>query len=180
MAGEACRTLESGRRVSAPFVPIRRDQPPVGELLPGCHPEIRCGVTILGGAFFLNDSFLCFETLALLFVKLILCIGVVPDLKITQGSGDSLGILSLDFALVYQRLREDPGVVLGPGGRGGARRFSLDPEIAFRTRSPTKEEMVDRRVEQQMRKAADVPEANLLPDVTHRSNKEVISIRCLI
>ncbi|KAF3534080.1 hypothetical protein DY000_02039649 [Brassica cretica] len=114
MAGEACRTLESGRRVSAPFVPIRRDQPPVGELLPGCHPEIRCGVAILGGAFFLKDSF--------------------PYLEITQESGDSLGILSLDFALVTQRLREDPGVVWGPGGRGGARRFSLDPEIAFRTR----------------------------------------------
>ena len=63
MAGEACGTLESGRRVSASFVPIRRDQPSVGELLPGCHPEIRCGFAILRGALFLNDSFLCFETL---------------------------------------------------------------------------------------------------------------------
>ncbi|KAF3598674.1 hypothetical protein F2Q69_00035098 [Brassica cretica] len=32
--------------------------------------------------------------------------------------------------------------------------------------------MVDRRVAQQMRKATDVPEANLFPNVTHRSNKE--------
>ena len=63
MAGEVCGTLESERRVSASVYPIRRDQPSVGELLPGCHPEIRCGVAILGGAFFLNDSFLCFKTL---------------------------------------------------------------------------------------------------------------------
>ena len=63
MAGEACGTLESGRSVSASFVPIWRDQPSVEELLRGCHPKICCGVAILGGAFFLNDFFLCFETL---------------------------------------------------------------------------------------------------------------------
>ena len=39
---------------------------------------------------------------------------------------------------------------------------------------------MDRRVAQQMRKAADIPEANLLPDVTHRSNKRVASICCRI
>ncbi|CAN6871591.1 unnamed protein product [Brassica oleracea] len=53
-------------------------------------------------------------------------------------------------------------------------------ELAKRENCPTKEEMVDRRIAQQMRKAADIPEANLLPDVEHRSNKEAISIRCLI
>ena len=60
---ESVWALESGRRVSASSVPIWRDQPSVRELLPGCNPEIRCRVAILGGAFFLNDSFLCFLTL---------------------------------------------------------------------------------------------------------------------
>ncbi|KAF3563203.1 hypothetical protein DY000_02014357 [Brassica cretica] len=46
MAGDACGTLESGRRVSASSVPIRRNQPSVGELLPGCNPEIHCRVAI--------------------------------------------------------------------------------------------------------------------------------------
>ncbi|KAF3595795.1 hypothetical protein DY000_02021640 [Brassica cretica] len=57
--------------------------------------------------------------------------------------------------------------------------LSFDCCLICRT-SPKKEEMVDRRVAQEMRKAADIPEANLLPDVTHRPNKEAISIRCLI
>ncbi|KAF2573717.1 hypothetical protein F2Q70_00004255 [Brassica cretica] len=38
---------------------------------------------------------------------------------------------SLEIDLVTRRLREDPGVVWRPGGRGGARRFSLDLEIAL-------------------------------------------------
>ncbi|KAF3485528.1 hypothetical protein F2Q69_00052340 [Brassica cretica] len=42
MAGEACGTLKSGRRVSASSVLIRRNQPSVGELLLGCNPEILC------------------------------------------------------------------------------------------------------------------------------------------
>ena len=68
MAGEACGTLKSGRRVLASSVPIRRNQPSVGELLLGCNPEILCRVTIFGGAFFLNDSFL--YLLRLLFLLL--------------------------------------------------------------------------------------------------------------
>uniref|UniRef100_A0A0D3D431 Uncharacterized protein n=1 Tax=Brassica oleracea var. oleracea TaxID=109376 RepID=A0A0D3D431_BRAOL len=57
MAGEACGSLESGRRVSASYVPVRRSYPSIGELLSGCNPEICCGVAILRGALFLNDSF---------------------------------------------------------------------------------------------------------------------------
>ncbi|KAF3573354.1 hypothetical protein F2Q69_00059526 [Brassica cretica] len=38
---------------------------------------------------------------------------------------------SLETDLVTRGLREDPGVAWGPRGRGGARRFSLDPEIVF-------------------------------------------------
>ncbi|KAF3538162.1 hypothetical protein F2Q69_00021697 [Brassica cretica] len=43
---------------------------------------------------------------------------------------------SLETDLVTWRLHEDPGVIWGPRGRGGARRFSLDPEIVFGTRRP--------------------------------------------
>ncbi|KAF3498439.1 hypothetical protein DY000_02052842 [Brassica cretica] len=43
---------------------------------------------------------------------------------------------SLETDLVTWGLREDPGVVWGPRGRGGARRFSLDPEIVFGARRP--------------------------------------------
>ncbi|KAF3569369.1 hypothetical protein DY000_02016202 [Brassica cretica] len=38
---------------------------------------------------------------------------------------------SLEIDLVTRRLREAPGVFWRPGGRGGARRFSLDLEIAL-------------------------------------------------
>ncbi|KAF2615536.1 hypothetical protein F2Q70_00011696 [Brassica cretica] len=41
---------------------------------------------------------------------------------------------SLEIDLITRKLREDPGVIWGPEGRGGPRRVSLDPEIALGAR----------------------------------------------
>ena len=55
-------------------VPVRGDRPAVGEFFLGRHPEVCCGVAILGGAFFLNDFslflFLKLWLLSNLFVRI--------------------------------------------------------------------------------------------------------------
>ncbi|KAF3602278.1 hypothetical protein F2Q69_00036227 [Brassica cretica] len=45
-----------------------------------------------------------------------------------------MGSWSLEIVLVTRRLREEPGAIWRPEGRGGARRFSLDPEIILGSR----------------------------------------------
>ncbi|KAH0858874.1 hypothetical protein HID58_087135, partial [Brassica napus] len=56
MAREAGGSLGYQRRVPPIFIRVQGNQPAIGGFYSGCHLEVRCGVAILGGAFFLNDS----------------------------------------------------------------------------------------------------------------------------